>query len=420
MIRRLFLVMAAAALGGCSVSPQSAPPLAGPSELGLSVALTATPDVITQDGHSQAVIGVTARDANGQPMRSVSFRVDIFVGATQTDFGTISSRFISTGNDGKSSVTYTAPAAPPPTVTNDTTVSIAFTPMGDNFANTIARAVDLSLVRPGVIVPGDSGLTAAFTISPTSPKIGDTIIFDASTSQTIAGRSITSYQWSFGDGASGTGRIASHQYHDPGTFAATLTVTDDLGRSATVSQSISLSATAPTAAFVFSPTTPLVGEAVSFNGQASKAALGRAIAFYDWDFGDGTSGSGATPQHAFNQARTFNVTLRVKDDLGQESTATVPVTINDIQAVFTVSPTSPTVVPPATTANVSFNASGSKVAAGTTIAGFTWDFGDGAAPQTTTTATTSHAFATGSYTVVLTIQDSRGHTGTTSQAVTVK
>jgi PKD repeat protein len=40
---------------------------------------------------------------------------------------------------------------------------------------------------------------------------------------------IVSYQWNFGDGANGSGKIVKHSYTKRGTFTVTLTVTDDKG-----------------------------------------------------------------------------------------------------------------------------------------------------------------------------------------------
>jgi PKD repeat protein len=407
----------AAALGGCALDNQGAPSLTGPSELGLSISVTATPDVITQDGQSQAVIAILARDASSQPMRGITFRVETLVDGNQADFGTLSSKVVSTGDSGRAQVTYTAPPAPPPSVNADSTVTISVAPVGTDYGNTVARTVALRLLRPGVITPPSSGLTAVFSFEPTSPKAGDTIVFDASGS-TAGLRTITSYQWSFGDGATATGRIASHRFAGAGTFGVTLTVTDDLGRTAQSSKTIALGASNPTSSILFSPADPVVGEPVIFNGRLSVPAPGRTLVSYEWDFGDGGTGSGPTPQHAFNQARAYNVTLTVVDDLGQEQVSSAAVTVKDIQAVFTVSPSDP-----AAGTTINFNASQSRVAAGASIVAYQWDFGGGAAPTTATTAgpTVSHAYpAAGSYTVVLTITDSQGHSGTASQTVQVQ
>lgn len=116
MTTRFFFVLAlAAVLSGCSLGNQAAPALAGPSELALSLLITASPDHISQDGFSQSVITVMARDAAGQPQRGLSLHADLFVNGIQADFGTLSSRTLSTGNDGRASIAYIAPGPPPAT-----------------------------------------------------------------------------------------------------------------------------------------------------------------------------------------------------------------------------------------------------------------------------------------------------------------
>ena len=61
---------------------------------------------------------------------------------------------------------------------------------------------------------------------------------------------IVSYQWNFGDGASATGATVSHTYSESGVFTATLTVTDNLGASATASTVITVDAPPATTVFV--------------------------------------------------------------------------------------------------------------------------------------------------------------------------
>lgn len=55
--------------------------------------------------------------------------------------------------------------------------------------------------------------------------------FDASASSDPDG-SIASYAWSFGDGATGSGRTPTHVYQDAGAYTPRLTVTDDRGAAA--------------------------------------------------------------------------------------------------------------------------------------------------------------------------------------------
>jgi len=136
--KRILLIACLAAFGGCSVDKQSAPDIAGPSGLGLSIDITATPDVVVRDGVSTATIAVTMRDADG---RLLADRTVFF--APQLNLGTLSAQSVKTNSSGVASVLYTAPPAG-----NDTTTTITVTPVGDNSQNTWGRTVAIRLVRP--------------------------------------------------------------------------------------------------------------------------------------------------------------------------------------------------------------------------------------------------------------------------------
>jgi outer membrane protein assembly factor BamB len=57
-----------------------------------------------------------------------------------------------------------------------------------------------------------------------------TVTFDASASEAFDG-TIVSYDWAFGDGASASGRVVSHEFEDPGLYTVSLTVTNNVGDS---------------------------------------------------------------------------------------------------------------------------------------------------------------------------------------------
>ncbi|MBM9477339.1 PKD domain-containing protein [Nakamurella flavida] len=150
----------------------------------------------------------------------------------------------------------------------------------------------------------------------------------------------------------------------------------------------------------------------SFDATASGDTDG-TIASYAWNFGDGSTGSGATVTHPYTAAGTYTVTLTVTDDKGATAATTQTVAV-------TAPPANVAPVASFTTGSegltLSADASGSSDPDGS-IASYAWDFGDGA---TGTGRTTSHVYgSTGTRTVTLTVTDDKGATTSTTQSVTV-
>src|SRR4051812_10399079 len=127
ILRSTLIGLAAFSLAGCTTKKTEAPGLSGPSEFGTSISLSANPDVLTQDGQSTSVITVTARDQNSQPIKNLQLRADISVGGVVTDFGTLSTKNVATGNDGRATIVYMAPR-PVDNVDRQTMVVVGITP----------------------------------------------------------------------------------------------------------------------------------------------------------------------------------------------------------------------------------------------------------------------------------------------------
>ncbi len=164
---------------------------------------------------------------------------------------------------------------------------------------------------------------------------------------------------------------------------------------------------APTASFS-SSSHYLTG---SFDGTGSGDDDG-TIASYAWNFGDGATGTGATPQHLYTTGGTYSVTLTVTDNRGGTASTNAPITVvNPPANILPIASFSSSVTyHTATLTSTSTDEDGS-------IASYAWDFGDS---TTATTATTQHTYAsTGTYTVTLTVTDNRGGTATTTRPVTI-
>jgi PKD repeat protein len=447
MAKRIFsalsILAALLAAGACTVHQTTAPSLTGPSEFALSVGVTASPDSISQDGGSQSSIHVSARDASGNPVARQAFRLDIEVNGAETDYGTLSGRTLVTGSDGVAVAIYTAPPPPPngSTVAHCTTFSsvgalagqcvrIVATPTGSDFAGSQTQSVEIRLMPVGIILPPGDLPVASFVVTPTPASLNVPVFFDASAScatplsggacNPSSGLSptITQYSWSFGDGATASGRTASHTYTTTGTFTATLTVTNSSGLAAFASQGVTIGASAlPSGDWVFSPAAPAVGDTVVFNGDGVQPIPGRTLVQFSWNFGDGATASGFLTTHAFTTAGAYNVVFSVLDDAGQKKVISKTVTVG------TGSPTASFTF--AATGGHAITADGSaSVAAGSaTIATYFWSWGDGGSTAASAAAVANHAYAAGlagtTVTVTLTVTDSLGRAGSTSQTVTV-
>jgi len=161
----------------------------------------------------------------------------------------------------------------------------------------------------------------------------------------------------------------------------------------------------PTAAF----TRSVDGLDVALDAGGSADSDG-TISGYAWDFGDGSTGTGKSPNKQYTGAGTYAVKLTVTDDEGGKASVSHDVTV-----------VAPNVLPTAaftdsvTDLAATFDAGGSADPDGT-ISGYAWDFGDG---STGTGKTSNRTYtAAGIYTVKLTVTDNRGGTATTTRQVT--
>lgn len=332
---RYVFLAALAVSAACTVHGVDAPPPSGPSELALSVTLTATPDHVPQDGGSQSSIAIIARGPDGRPVSGQAFRVETAVNGTLQDYGLLSARNVVTSADGRATVIYTAPPPPPVQGGSGNILTIYATPIGANYGTANSYNTELRLVPAGPVRPPTSTPVAQFTVSPTPVSTGAAATFDGTRScptqaacSSTAG--IVSFAWNFGDGTTGSGPSTPHVFSAPGSYTVSLTVTNDGGLSHTTTQTVAVAAsTAPTASFFVTPTPPRVGQALIFNADQSKAATGRTIVQYSWNFGDGTPGvtAGFLTQHTYTTAGTYTVILSIMDDVGQKASTTQTLTV---------------------------------------------------------------------------------------------
>jgi len=128
---------------------------------------------------------------------------------------------------------------------------------------------------------------------------------------------IVSRSWNYGDGSSGT--EASHSYAVAGTYAVTLTVTDNGGAVDSKTHDAKPKAPppqnqGPTAAF----TSNCTNLSCAFNSDGSSDSDGN-VAGWNWTFGDGSGSNQRNPSHPYSGGGSYTVTLTVTDNDGAQS-----------------------------------------------------------------------------------------------------
>jgi len=249
-----------------------------------------------------------------------------------------------------------------------------------------------------------TGVTANFSATPNSGQVPLAVQFND-----LSSGPVTAWNWNFGDGATSTTQSPNHTYSSAGTFTATLTVTGSSGQTDSASQIITVtnaSAQPVTANFSATPTSGQAPLAVQFTDQSSGP-----VTSWNWNFGDGTTGTTQSPNHTYNSAGSFTATLTVSGSSGQTSSTSRTITVTNapapVTANFSANPTSGQ-APLA----VQFTDQSSGP-----VTRWNWNFGDG---TTSSTQNPSHTYnSAGSFTATLTVSGSSGQTSSTSRTITV-
>jgi len=254
-------------------------------------------------------------------------------------------------------------------------------------------------------VPGRISVNAG---GPYSGRVGQPVFFRATVASPLPPGTLFEFRWSFGDGTSGSGQTVSHVYASGGTYPVTVTVFG-AGQTAVASTSASITASVqPLQVSVGGPYNGQAGTAIFFTSSVTGAAPGTSIR-YQWSFGDGTFGSGASPSHAYTAPGTFTVTLQVQTSAGQSGFASTFAQISRPAQSLVVNPGGP--YSGVVGSSVSFFGSVS----GAANPRYQWSFGDGALASGQNVA---HIYsAPGTYSVSLTVTDLS--TGTNAQATTI-
>jgi hypothetical protein len=147
-------------------------------------------------------------------------------------------------------------------------------------------------------------------------------------SASITSGSNVTYTWDFGDSTGGSGASTSHTYPEAGEYTARVTATNAVSEETattlvTVEESISGLIAANNG-----PT--LIGETT----EMSASLVSGSNVTYEWDFGDGETGSGAIVSHLYTSPGIYDVEVMATNLVSQETAQTVVYVVEQVYRIF--------------------------------------------------------------------------------------
>ena len=263
--------------------------------------------------------------------------------------------------------------------------------------------------------------TAGFDWSPTVPRVGQPVTFNASAADEVDGDTIDSIVWDFGGGATDSGASVQHSLRQPGPEVGDHDGDRLGGRVDQVTHSLRVNSP-PSASFTVNPSPVSVNQSVSLDASGTNDDAAIANSSYEWDLDNDGQYDDATGQqlsYSFSTSGLKTIGLRVTDSDNESDTASRSVTVVALnsppQAAFGFSPNRPNV-----NQTVSFDGSSSTDDQPIPSTGYDWDLDNDGQYDDATGPTPTTSFPTpGSRTVGLRVTDSNGVSDTTSHALIV-
>jgi len=222
----------------------------------------------------------------------------------------------------------------------------------------------------------------------------------------VLNSTLASWQWDFGDPASGVNNNSfvqnpTHVYNAAGTYTVQLIVTSNKSCSDTVRITVNVN---PTPIPSFTVDTVCQGAGTNFSGASTGV-----ITNWLWNFGDGNNSTLQNPLHIFTTAGTHNVLLTVTSNAGCMNSFTGNVMVNHSPKAKFVSDS--------VCVNAPLQFIDSSYVPGSSISSWNWQFGSiGSSTQQNPVVTFTPS---GTYSVTLSVTSAQGCTGSSSQLVQV-
>lgn len=190
----------------------------------------------------------------------------------------------------------------------------------DTYTNTIS------------VDPENQDPNSDFDYNPENPVVSQEVQFSDLSSDSDG--SVTSWDWTFGDGTFSNSQNPTHTYDSSGTYTVELTVEDNDGYFNSYSETVTVEEnSAPSAEFSYLPSEPIEGDTVDFTDESTDADDN--IESYSWDFGDGSSSNIQNPSNTYDDAGSYTVELTVEDAAGASDTYTQTVEVDPLRPAIT-------------------------------------------------------------------------------------
>lgn len=175
-----------------------------------------------------------------------------------------------------------------------------------------------ALLVVGALLFAGCGATAPVVQSVDGPdtlETGESGTFEASINED-ADEPLT-YTWEFGDGSTGSGLLVNHSYSSTGEYTVQFRASNEGGADSSTTE-----------VTVVEPPQP--AQITSINANPNPAEEDETVRFqsnvqgdspitYEWDFGDGDTGSGSSPTHSYDEAGQYTVRLQASNEVGEDS-----------------------------------------------------------------------------------------------------